>query len=56
LATTLLRAIFGMAKDQTLMPEESGARIDPDDVPHYRKAITSKAQPRISSSSTVSGE
>src|SRR3954468_4700108 len=35
----LLRAIFGMADDQTLTPEESGGRIHPDDIPQYRKAI-----------------
>jgi len=35
----LLRAIFGMAEDQTLTPEESGGRIHPDDIPQYRKAI-----------------
>jgi PAS domain S-box-containing protein len=36
----LLRAIFGMAEGQVLTPEESGARIHPDDLPQYRKAIT----------------
>src|SRR5215210_1716855 len=36
----LLRAIFGMAEGQILTPEESGARIHPDDVVNYRKAIT----------------
>jgi PAS domain S-box-containing protein len=35
----LLRAIFGMAEDQTLTPEESGGRIHPDDVAHYRQTI-----------------
>jgi PAS domain S-box-containing protein len=35
----LLRGIFGMADDQTLTPEESGARIHPDDIAQYRKAI-----------------
>jgi PAS domain S-box-containing protein len=34
-----LRAIFGMADDQLLTPEESGDRVHPDDIPHYRKAI-----------------
>jgi PAS domain S-box-containing protein len=36
----LLRAIFGMAEGQVLTPEESGARIHPDDLGQYRKAIT----------------
>ena len=35
----LLRSIFGMREDQTLTPEESGARIHPDDLEQYRKAI-----------------
>ena len=35
----LLRAIFGMAEGQVLTPEESGARIHPDDIEQYRKAI-----------------
>ena len=35
----LLRAIFGMAEDQTLTPAESGARIHPEDVEQYRTAI-----------------
>src|SRR5205809_1132602 len=35
----LLRGIFGMSEDQTLTPEESGARIHPDDIAQYRKAI-----------------
>src|SRR5215210_8345557 len=36
----LLRAIFGMAEGQMLTPAESGARIHPEDVAQYRKAIT----------------
>jgi PAS domain S-box-containing protein len=35
----LLRTIFGMAEGQNLTPEESGARVHPDDVERYRKAI-----------------
>jgi PAS domain S-box-containing protein len=35
----LLRTIFGMAEGQNLTPEESGARIHPDDLEQYRKAI-----------------
>ena len=35
----LLRTIFGMAEGQDLTPEESGARVHPDDVRAYRKAI-----------------
>jgi PAS domain S-box-containing protein len=36
----LLRAIYGMEEGQNLTPEESGARVHPDDVAQYRKAIT----------------
>ncbi len=35
----LLRAIYGMADDQVLTPEESGQRIHPDDIEQYRKSI-----------------
>src|SRR6185436_9477686 len=35
----LLRTIFGMAEGQNLTPEESGARVHPDDVENYRKSI-----------------
>jgi PAS domain S-box-containing protein len=35
----LLRAIYGMEEGQNLTPEESGARVHPDDVAQYRKAI-----------------
>ncbi|HLB85388.1 MAG TPA: PAS-domain containing protein, partial [Steroidobacteraceae bacterium] len=35
----LLRSIFGMSPDQTLTPAESGGRIHPDDMEHYRKSI-----------------
>ena len=34
-----LRAIFGMAPDQTLTPEESTERVHPDDRPQYRQAL-----------------
>ncbi len=35
----LLRTIFGLEDDQNLTPEESGARVHPDDVERYRQAI-----------------
>src|SRR3954468_21301989 len=35
----LLRTIFGMAEGQNLTPEESGARVHPEDVAMYRHAI-----------------
>src|SRR4051812_43303781 len=35
----LLRAIFGMAEDQSLTPAESGGRIHPDDMERYRNSI-----------------
>ena len=34
-----LRAIFGLTDGQILTPEESTARVHPEDIPHYRKAI-----------------
>ena len=46
----LLRAIFGMADDMVLTPEESGSRIHRDDLEQYRKAIVDHlkgATPRL---------
>jgi PAS domain S-box-containing protein len=34
-----LRAIWGMAPDQILTPEESTQRVHPDDLPRYRQAL-----------------
>ena len=34
-----MRAIFGMADDQVLTPEESGGRVHPDDIAAYRRTI-----------------
>jgi len=34
-----MRVIFRLADDQVLTPEESGGRVHPDDLPHYRQAV-----------------